>query len=165
MNLACSPHEERTDINPENVIPTYEIPKALKCGKIKQISSRQGNCNAYQSNDNLQLSFGRVSDKIHISLQSEWHHFLKCHPIQAALRFVCQNVEIWNHVPTYVVSDDDFQIEAKHKTSAVAVSLEKEEEGFVRSSPFLCRFISKKLFLTKLKSWESPTLWPPFFIM
>ena len=65
---------------------------------------------------------------------------------------------------TYVVSDDDFQIEAKHKTSAVAVSLEKEE-GFVRSSPFLCRFISKKLFLTKLKSWESPTLWPPFFIM
>ena len=43
VNLACSPHEERTEINPENVISTYEISKALKCGKIrkiKQISSR-----------------------------------------------------------------------------------------------------------------------------
>ena len=41
----------------------------------------------------------------------------------------------------------------------------RKRRGVRSSSPFLFRFISKKLFLTKLKSWESPTLWPPFFIM
>ena len=46
---------------------------------------------------------------------------------------------------TYVVSDDDFQIEAKHKTSAVAVSLEKEE-GFVLLLLFSASSFPKSFF-------------------
>ena len=56
---------------------------------------------------------------------------------------------------TYVVSDDDFQIEAKHKTSAVAVSLEKEEEGFVRSSPFLSAGSFPKSFFSPSSNHEN----------